>query len=348
MNDAQTTRSRTIRVGGLDVHVWVVGEGEPVVLVHGYAVSGRYMLPLAHALARDYAVFTLELPGFGRSQKPPVPLRISGLADALADCLDTLGLERPPLVANSMGCQVVTELAVSVPERVGPLTLIGPTVDPAQRRARRQLRRALGESVREPLPLLSLAARDGLTMGIGALLATARSVLADRIEDRLPMIDQPTLVVCGERDQFVSREWRERVTALLPRGRLAVVPREPHAVHFTRPRLVSRLVRELLVEEAEETGGQLVRSLPHRNVAAWEEDELGAGQDPLPFLGYPHRYEPVMFAPDQKRGRLNGREVGAHVSARHEDHSMEEAQRAGANGVPKDGRKTLPDVVERA
>jgi pimeloyl-ACP methyl ester carboxylesterase len=306
MNDAQTTRSRTIRVGGLDVHVWVVGEAEPVVLVHGYAVSGRYMLPLAHALARDYAVFTLELPGFGRSQKPPVPLRISGLADALADCLDTLGLERPPLVANSMGCQVVTELAVSVPERVGPLTLIG------------------------------------------ALLATARSVLADRIEDRLPMIDQPTLVVCGERDQFVSREWRERVTALLPRGRLAVVPREPHAVHFTRPRLVSRLVRELLVEEAEETGGQLVRSLPHRNVAAWEEDELGAGQDPLPFLGYPHRYEPVMFAPDQKRGRSNGREVGAHVSARHEDHSMEEAQRAGANGVPKDGRKTLPDVVERA
>jgi len=167
-----------------------------------------------------------------------------------------------------MGCQVVTKLAVSLPERVGPLTLIGPTVDPKQRLARRQLRRALRESVREPLPLLSLAALDGLTMGIGALLATARSLLDDRIEDRLPMIDQPTLVVCGERDQFVSKQWRECVTALLPQGRLVVVPREPHAVHFTRPGLVSRLVRQLLVEEAEETGSQLVRSLPHRHVAA--------------------------------------------------------------------------------
>ena len=161
------------------------------------------------------------------------------------------------------------------------------------------------------------------------------------------MIDQPTLVVCGERNWFVSRQWRERVTALLPRGRLAVVPREPHAVHFT-PELVSRLVRQLLVEEAEETGGQLVRSLPHRHVAAWEEDEVGAGQNPLPFLRYPHRNEPVVLAPDQERGRSNGREVGAHVSARHEDHSMEQAQWAGADGVPKDGRKTLADLVERA
>jgi 2-hydroxy-6-oxonona-2,4-dienedioate hydrolase len=335
-------------VAGTRMHAVVLGEGPPVVLVHGFGISGAYMLPLARALAPSFRAFVPDLPGQGESGELRGRPTLARLARALGRWVEANGLIRPAFVANSMGCQVVTELAVSVPERVGPLTLIGPTVDPAQRRARRQLRRALGESVREPLPLLSLAARDGLTMGIGALLATARSVLADRIEDRLPMIDQPTLVVCGERDQFVSREWRERVTALLPRGRLAVVPREPHAVHFTRPRLVSRLVRELLVEEAEETGGQLVRSLPHRNVAAWEEDELGAGQDPLPFLGYPHRYEPVMFAPDQKRGRLNGREVGAHVSARHEDHSMEEAQRAGANGVPKDGRKTLPDVVERA
>jgi 2-hydroxy-6-oxonona-2,4-dienedioate hydrolase len=348
MRNPQTATSRTITVGGLDVHVWVVGAGEPVVLVHGYAVSGRYMLPLAQSLACHYTVLTPELPGFGRSQKPQVPLRISGLADALADCLDALGLERPAFVANSMGCQVVTELAVSVPERVGPLTLIGPTVDPEQRLARRQLRRALGESVREPLPLLSLAARDGLTMGVGALLATARSVLADRIEERLPLIDQPTLVVCGERDQFVSREWRERVTALLPRGRLAVVPREPHAVHFTRPGLVSRLVRELLVEEAEETGGQLVRSLPHRYVAAGEEDEARAGQDPLPLRSYPRRYQPVVLAPDQQGGRSNGREVGAHVPARNEDHSMEEAKWAGSNGVAEDRRKPLADVIEGA
>jgi 2-hydroxy-6-oxonona-2,4-dienedioate hydrolase len=110
---------------------------------------------------------------------------------------------------------------------------------------------------REPLSLLTHPAQDGV-MGIRELLATARSALADRVEDRLPLIEQPTLVLRGSHDSFVSAAWAERVAALLPRSRLVVVPGEPHAVHYTRPDLVSELVRDLLLEEREEAGGQLV------------------------------------------------------------------------------------------
>ena len=115
--------SRRFVAGGLGIHAWTAGEGEPVVLVHGFGVSGRYMLPLAQSLARWFSVFVPELPGSGRSQKPPTPLGIGGLAEALAGCLDALELERPAFVANSMGCQVVTELAFRFPDRAGPLTL---------------------------------------------------------------------------------------------------------------------------------------------------------------------------------------------------------------------------------
>lgn len=218
-------------------------------LVHGLGVSGRYMLPLARSLAARFSVFTPDLPGSGCSQKPHSPLGISELAEALAGCLDALGLERPAFVANSMGCQVVTELAVRLPRRVGPLALIGPTVDPEQRLARRQLLGVLRDSAREPLSLLALAAHDDARMGVGALLATARSALADRIEQRLPLIEQPTLVLRGGRDGFVGAGWAEEVAALLPRARLVVVPREPHAVHYTRPNLVAGLVGKLVLEE---------------------------------------------------------------------------------------------------
>src|SRR5262245_53487964 len=238
--------SRRIAVGGLGVHTWVAGHGEPVVLVHGFGVSGRYMLPLAEELAPRFAVLTPELPGFGRSERPRAPLGIGGLADALGGCLDELELERPALVANSLGCQIVTELAVRRPDRVGPLMLIGPTIDPEQRLARRQLLRGLSETAREPLSLVALTARDTAGMGPRALLATVRSALADRIEERLPLIEQPVLVVRGEKDQFVSARWAERVTSLLPRGELVVIPGEPHAVNFTRPDLVARLVEGLL------------------------------------------------------------------------------------------------------
>jgi 2-hydroxy-6-oxonona-2,4-dienedioate hydrolase len=259
--------SRRIVAGGLGIHAWAAGEGDPVVLVHGFGVSGRYMLPLAQSLARWFSVFVPELPGSGRSQKPPMPLGIGGLAEALASCLDALELQRPAFVANSMGCQVITELAFQLPDRAGPLVLVGPTIDPDQRRARHQVLSGVRDLAREPLSLLTHPAQDGVT-GIRALLATARSALADRIEDRLPLIEQPTLVLRGSEDSFVSAAWADRVAALLPRSRSVVVPGEPHAVHYTRPDLVGGLVRELLLEEFEQTRGQLVGNLPHRYVAA--------------------------------------------------------------------------------
>jgi pimeloyl-ACP methyl ester carboxylesterase len=138
---------------------------------------------------------------------------------------------------------------------------VGPTVDPARRAARHQLFGALRASAREPFSLLALAARDDWSAGRRVLLSTARAVLADRIEDRLPWIEQPTLVVYGDRDSFVSRAWAERVATLLPRGRLRIVPREPHAVHYTQPELVAGLVRELLSEEEPQRGDRLRRRL---------------------------------------------------------------------------------------
>jgi len=153
-----------------------------------------------------------------------------------------------------MGCQIVTELAVRLPERVGPMVLVGPTVDPRRRAARHQLRDGLRDAGREPPSLLALVARDDAVVGVGALLATARSALADRIEQRLPLIAQPTVVVRGENDGFVGQVWAETVAALLPRSRLVVVPSEPHAVHYTRPDLVAKILHTLVVEEGEQAG----------------------------------------------------------------------------------------------
>jgi pimeloyl-ACP methyl ester carboxylesterase len=267
MGDLGVT-SMSIDVDGLRVHVSQAGAGEPVVLVHGFGVSVTYMLPLARALGERYSVFVPDLPGHGRSERPAEPLGIGGLAEALASCLDALGLERPALVANSLGCQVVTELAVRRPQRVGPLVLIGPTIDPERRQARRQVLAAVRDLTREPLSLLAVTAHDDAVMGPRALLATVRAAFADRIEERLPLIEQPVLVVRGERDPFVTADWAERAVALLRDGRLAVVPGAPHAVHYSRPDVVAALVAELLVEEVEDARGELVGRLPHRDMSA--------------------------------------------------------------------------------
>jgi pimeloyl-ACP methyl ester carboxylesterase len=307
--DASALRTVWTEVRGGRMHAVAIGAGAPVVLVHGYGVSGAYMLPLARSLAGSCSAFVPDLPGQGKSEQLRGGVSLGEHADSLGAWVEANELVRPAFVANSMGCQVVTELAVRQPEQVGPMVLVGPTVDPARRGRRHQLFSALRDSAREPLSLIALAARDDLATGPRVLLSTARAVLADRIEERLPSIKQPTVVVHGDQDAFVGREWAERVATLLPRGRLQVVPGEPHAVHYTRPELVAALVHELLVEEGEHRVGQLVRGLKHRHVPALEVGEPSVGQRLVPLVGDPERHEPVALAPDEQRRRVDRGEL---------------------------------------
>ena len=238
--------SRVDEVGDVSIHSRVGGAGPPVVLVHGYGVSGRYLLPLARVIAARCAAYVPDLPGRGRRGRPAVAAGIGDLADRLGDWLDVVGLSSPTLVANSMGCQVVTELAVRQPHRVGPLVLIAPTIEPARRAARHQFIRALRDSTQEPAGLVTLAVRDTARRGVAGLHAMARSALTDRIEERLPHVHQRTVVVHGGNDRFISRRWSEEVTGLLPHGSLLVVPDATHAVPYTHPRLVAGVVEELI------------------------------------------------------------------------------------------------------
>ncbi len=239
-------RSRRERVAGLPGHARAGGAGPPLVLVHGLAVSSRYWLPLARRLAGTHAVLAPDLPGHGRSGTPPQPLGVPQLADALLEWLDRAEIERAPLVANSLGCQVAVELAVREPGRVERLVLVGPTMDPAAPTLLRQALRLALDATREPVGLNLAEARDYLRMGPRRILATARFALADPFAGKLPAVRAPTLVVRGGRDPIAPQEWVERVARLLPDARVAVVPAGPHAVHWAAADEVARLVEEFL------------------------------------------------------------------------------------------------------
>ena len=217
--------------------------GPDVVLVHGIGVSRRYLEPTAQVLAPHVRVYAPDLPGWGRSDRPPRALSIPELADALAAWLDVVRIDAPTLVANSMGCQVVVELAVRMRHRAAGLVLVGPTVDPGARTMPRQAARLVLDSVREPPSLLPLIAADYLRFGPRRFLATSRHALRDALEEKLPRVEVPTLVVRGARDAIVSQKWAEEAARLLPSGELATVPGRAHAVNYSAPRELSTLVR---------------------------------------------------------------------------------------------------------
>ena len=205
--------------------------------VHGVGVSSRYFVPTMRSLAErapDLDVWSPDLPGFGRSEKPDSVLDVDGLADALLAVCDAAGLDRPVLLANSFGCQVVATAAVQQPGAVGSLVLVGPTGDPRTgfaELAGRWLLNAPRESPTQ-VPLLLL---DYLEAGSHRVLRTALEGARHPMESTLAGVGHPTLVVRGEHDRIVTQPWAEHVTRVLSHGRLVLIPGSAHTVNYTHP-----------------------------------------------------------------------------------------------------------------
>lgn len=244
-------KSRWAVVDGLRMHARVPAspapEGAPVVvLVHGLVVSSRYMAPTLSRLAARYRVYAPDLPGFGRSEKPLRALDIPGLARALVGWMEATGLESAVLVGNSMGCQVITELAVRRPDLVERIVFQGPVMDPGSRNLPRQVARLALDCLREPPSLLLIEGLDLLTAGLLRSLRTFRYAANYKIEEKLLGLRAPTLVLHGGRDPIVPEHWAREVAGLLPDGKLVVVPGAAHAMNYNAPSELARHVEEFI------------------------------------------------------------------------------------------------------
>jgi 2-hydroxy-6-oxonona-2,4-dienedioate hydrolase len=246
----ENLRSVWSPVGGLSIHARVSEGGPPgglpVVLVHGYGVSGSYMVPVARRIAAERPVYVPDLPGHGRSDKPERPLRVPELAEALRGWMDAVGLRRAALLGNSMGCQIAAELAVRDPARVDRLILVGPTADAEARTAGRQVLRLLRTGPFERPSIVLLLGVDYFRAGPKLLVEELKAMLEDRIEDKLPRIKAPALVIRGGRDAIVPRPWADRVARLVGADCVLEIPRAGHAPNYSAPDALMRLIRPFL------------------------------------------------------------------------------------------------------
>lgn len=218
-----------------------------VVLVHGLGVSSHYMVPTACKLAPYCSVYAPDLPGFGKSDDPPDVLDVPGMADAVNAWMEATGLESAAFIGNSMGCQVIIDLAVRYPRRVQRAVLTGPTFDRAARASVWSLlRRVISDGHWEPRSLSPIIIYDYVSAGPVRIVRTLRYGLLDPIEEKLPCVNVPTLLVRGEHDSVVSLAWIRLMSRLLPRSRFVVIPDAPHAVTFAASGKLSRIALPFL------------------------------------------------------------------------------------------------------
>lgn len=274
---AVTTKGeRDIDVGeGLQLHVVSSGNGQPLVLLHGFTGSTQTWEPLRAALEERFSIHAVDLPGHGRSTSPGDRLRyaLDRFAADLAKILDTFGLDRVAVLGYSLGARAALRFAIRQPRRLSALILESGTpgiTDAKERIARLISDQALAESIEndgvaafvnewESRPMWDSQSRLGenaraalraqrLANDARGLANSVRGsgVAADPpMTDRLPHLSVPTLLIVGALDQKFVAIGRD-MEAAIPNGRLAVVEDAGHAVHLEQPRRFADLVAEFL------------------------------------------------------------------------------------------------------
>jgi 2-hydroxy-6-oxonona-2,4-dienedioate hydrolase len=239
-------RSTTIRSPSFRFHARVSAleprhAAPPVVLVHGLSMSHHSMEPTGVRLAPDFPVHIPDLPGFGKSSKPRHVLDVPGLADALVEYIHAYRLDRPVLLGNSFGCQIIMDLAARHRKLPAAVVLQGPTGDPAGRSVPGLVRRADQEFAAE-------RPRHWWNVALAVFDAGARRArqsfsryMEDRPELKAAQIAAPTLIVRGGDDALCPRAWARWLNQQIPRCELVEVPDAPHAMADADPDGLARL-----------------------------------------------------------------------------------------------------------
>ena len=117
-------------VNGINLYYETIGDGRPLILLHGGLGSGEMFGPVRPALAECHQVIAVDLQGHGRTADIDRPIDVSLMADDIAALIDHLGLDKPDLVGYSLGGGVALYAAAKVPEKVGRLVVASPNLRP--------------------------------------------------------------------------------------------------------------------------------------------------------------------------------------------------------------------------
>jgi pimeloyl-ACP methyl ester carboxylesterase len=225
---------------------------QPVMMhLHGFGLSGQYLLPTAEALADEFHTLVPDLPGFGRSGNAIEPLTVPQLAHAAAAFLDTQGIQKVTLVGNSMGCPVICAFAYQYPERLERAILVSPAGGINNQPLPRALRQLSHDGLREPVRLLRVAVPDYLRFGVPSTVRMFRALTQFPTLDRLLALDTPMLVVAGSRDPLLPGPARIREVAAQVEHRavFVVIDGAAHAINFSHPGELSSVIRQFMADK---------------------------------------------------------------------------------------------------
>ena len=245
-----------------------VGGAGPVVLLHGFPLTGAMWDELVPALADRYHVVVPDLRGHGATDAPDGPYETADYAADVLALLDRLGAERAAVVGLSMGGYVALQLMTRAPERLSAVVLAD-TMGRADSEERRQLRmqqadviladglaafadlvlpRMFAPPTYVERPALVERFRQTITSQRPEAVVAALQGLAARPDmlDALRRVDLPALVLVGSEDALTTPADSQELASVIQGAELVVLEGAGHMSCWEHPAGFNAAVRDFL------------------------------------------------------------------------------------------------------
>ncbi|ALC91650.1 hydrolase [Bacillus sp. FJAT-18017] len=235
-----------------------------LLLIHGFASSTYTFRRIIPLLQKHYSILAVDLPGFGKSEKPITYIySFQNYAGLLLECLRKFGFSSTSIVAHSMGGQIALNMALIAPEKINKLILLCSSgyLKPARKPLiycsylpffekfvhyyvrRKDVKHHLSNVFFDQTLI-----NDELIQEFGkplaekgfyqALIRLLRHREGDLLPQQLKEIKVPTLLIWGEEDRVVPVEVGKRLVRDLPDAQLITVEKTGHLITEERPDLV--------------------------------------------------------------------------------------------------------------
>ncbi len=240
-------------------HVYLEGgEGEPLMLLHGFGGNKDTFTPVARFLVGHYRLIIPDITGFGESESPPdANYSLSAQVDRLRELSQGLNLSHLHLGGNSMGGQIAMLYSSLYPEDVRSLWLISPSGiwsvpetdvlrrcrengrNPLVARTEQEYKQVMALGMVKPPyvpgPILKVLAQQRIRR-VALEESIFRELLDQSMEDHARNIKTRTLIVFGCEDRIIPPETAEVLNDLITDSKLVFVQNAGHVAMFEAPR----------------------------------------------------------------------------------------------------------------
>jgi len=239
-----------IEVSNLKINVEESGSGKPVVLLHGWGTDASSWVKVVETLNPSFHIYSIDLPGFGKSSLPQEVFGISDYVETLKEIFKALKIKDVLLIGHSFGGNLAWVFAAKYPESVKKLVLVnssGIRKQSGKVKLISSIANLTPNFIKAPFrkEIYNLIGEHDYETS-GPLKESFKKIVNDDQSNLLTKIEIPTLIIWGEDDKDVPVSHAYKYRSEIKNSKLYILPAAGHFSFLDRPNDFNKLLINFL------------------------------------------------------------------------------------------------------